>query len=74
MTTFVSDRVNEGAPGTPTYPRLYEGVYPRREFGLPPRIVRDCVAKLGVTDVFRGTHCRVFDNELADFNEQRTSF
>ncbi|CAM9128397.1 unnamed protein product, partial [Laminaria digitata] len=30
LTTFVSDRVNEGAPGTPTYPRLYEGVYPRQ--------------------------------------------
>lgn len=31
FTTFVSDRVNEGAPGTPTYPPLDEGVYPRRE-------------------------------------------
>lgn len=34
FTTFSSDRVNEGAPGTPTYPRLYEGVYPRRESWL----------------------------------------
>jgi len=32
FTTFVGDRVNEGAPGTPTYPRLYEGIYPRREY------------------------------------------
>ncbi|CAM9524028.1 unnamed protein product, partial [Hapterophycus canaliculatus] len=30
FTTLLSDRVNEGAPGTPTYPRLYEGVYPRQ--------------------------------------------
>eukprot|EP00903_Cladosiphon_okamuranus_P013586 g12653.t2 len=30
FTTFTTDRVNEGAPGTPTYPRLYDGVYPRQ--------------------------------------------
>ncbi|CAM9876359.1 unnamed protein product, partial [Sphacelaria rigidula] len=30
VTTYIGDRVNEGAPGTPTYPRLYEGVHPRQ--------------------------------------------
>lgn len=74
LTTFVSDRVNEGAPGTPTYPRLYEGVYPRRESGLPLQYVRDGIVEHCVTDLLRGMRCRDFQNELADLNEQGTSF